>query len=125
MTITQDNEHALFVEFTQGRAEFPGVTQLTLLGPGTYELKGKYKGLLVGKRGLTWRISCAGKAVLAESDLLRGDIAQWRDFAVTFTVPATGCRAQQVRLDLDARSASEKMVSGSMWFDDLTMKRGG
>ena len=64
---TQDNEHALFVEFTQGRAEFPGVTQLTLLGPGTYELKGKYKGLLVGKRGLTWRVSCAGKAVLAES----------------------------------------------------------
>ena len=121
----QGDEQALFVEFTQGRAEFPGVTQLTLLGPGTYELKGKYKGLLVGKRGLVWRISCAGKPPLAESELLRGDISQWRDFGVTFTVPTTGCRAQQVRLELDARSASEKLISGSMWFDDLELKRGG
>lgn len=119
----QDNEHALFVEFTQGRSEFPGVTQLTLLGPGTYEFKGKYKGSFVGKRGLIWRISCAGKAPLADSDLLRGDIPQWRDFSVAFTVPANGCRSQQVRLDLDARSASEKMVSGFLWFDDLELNR--
>ena len=66
-----------------------------------------------------------GRPSSQKADLLRGDIAQWRDFAVTFTVPATGCRAQHVRLDLDARSASEKMVSGSLWFDDLELKRGG
>ena len=59
----------------------------------------------------------AEKAALAESDLLRGDDTPWRDLSLTFPVPATGCRAQQVRVDLDARSASEKMVSapsGSM-----------
>jgi hypothetical protein len=118
-----DNAQALFVEFTQGRAEFPGVRQLTLLGPGTYELKGKYKGMLVGKRGLIWRVSCTGKGPLAESELLRGDISQWRDFAVQFTVPPTGCRAQQIRLELDARSASERLITGSMWFDELDLKR--
>jgi hypothetical protein len=42
---------------------------------------------------------------------------------VTFTVPQTGRRAQQVRLDLDAPSLSEKFIAGSMWFDDLDLRR--
>jgi hypothetical protein len=56
--------------------------------------------------------------------LLSGEIPQWRGFSLTFTVPPEGCRAQQIRLDLDARSASEKLVTGSMWFDDLALTRG-
>jgi hypothetical protein len=117
------DEHALVLEFGQGRSEFPGVTQLTLLGPGNYTLKGKHKGTLVGRRGLVWRVNCAAAQRLAESDLLRGNIPQWREFTLSFTVPQTGCRAQQVRLDFDARSASERLISGSMWFDDLELRR--
>jgi hypothetical protein len=41
----------------------------------------------------------------------------------TFTVPEKGCDAQYVRLDLDARMASEEMVSGSIFFDDLQISR--
>ena len=114
---------ALFVEFTQGRAEFPGVSQITLLGPGTYELKGTLKGTIVGARGLVWRAICVSGTNLNQSELLRGDFPQWREFSVTFTVPDTGCRAQQIGLHLDARSASEKMITGSMWFDDLSLTR--
>ncbi len=117
-------EKALFVEFGLGRVEFPGVRQVTLLGPGTYELKGKYKGSLIGPRSLIWRVTCAG-STLIRSDLLRGDPRTWREFTLSFTVPPTGCRAQEVRLDLDARSASERLVTGSMWFDDLELRRGG
>jgi hypothetical protein len=116
-------QHALFLQFGQGRSEFPGVTQLSVLGPGDYELKGKHKGTLIGPRGLTWRVSCVGAQPLAQSDLLRGDIPQWRDFMLSFNVPQTGCRAQQIGLHLDARSASEKMITGSMWFDDLSLTR--
>ena len=121
----RQGEHALLIEFSQGRVEFPGVTQLTLLAPGTYELKGKYKGLTVGRRGLAWRVTCVGKDLLAQSENLSGDVSQWRELSLTFTVPEKGCRAQQVRLDLDARSASEQLVSGSMWFDDMEIRKGG
>jgi hypothetical protein len=116
--------HSLFIGFMHGRAEFDGVKQTTLLGPGTYSLAGRFQGTLVGRRGLVWRVKCLGGGRLAQSELLSGEIPQWRDFSLTFTVPPEGCRAQQIRLDLDARSASEKLVTGSMWFDDLALTRG-
>ena len=37
--------------------------------------------------------------------------------------PANRLSAQQLRLNLDARSALEKMITGSIWFDDLSLKR--
>jgi hypothetical protein len=117
------DEKALYIEFTQGRAEFPGVSQVTLLAPGTYELSGQLKGAFVGARGLVWRVTCTNGTVLGQSDLLRGNFPQWRAFSFTFTVPQNACRAQTVRLDLDARSASEKLVAGSLWFDQLDVKR--
>jgi hypothetical protein len=117
------DEKALYIEFTQGRAQFPGVSQVTLLAPGTYELKGQLKGALVGARGLVWRVSCSDGTVLGQTDLLRGNFPQWREFSFAFTVPQSACRAQTIRLELDARSASEKLVAGSMWFDQLDLKR--
>jgi hypothetical protein len=120
----QQSGQALFVEFTQGRAEFPGVTQTTLLGPGTYTLTGKFMGTLVGTRGLVWRVTCLGKGPISQTEQLRGDIPKWRKFSQPFTIPAEGCRAQQIRLELDARSASEQLVSGSLWFDDVAITRG-
>lgn len=120
----QEIGHALFIEFTQGRAEFAGVTQATVMGPGTYTLSGKMKGTLVGARGLVWRVNCFGKGPIAATDLLQGDSSEWRDFSLSVTIPPEGCRIQQIRLDLDARSASEKLVTGSMWFDDVKISRG-
>ncbi len=102
-----------------------GVQQLTLLAPGTYEFKGKYRGELIGKRGLVWRIACADapNAAIGESQMVMGMSQKWKDIAFTFTVPKANCRAQQVRLELDARMPSETMVSGSISYDELTIVR--
>ena len=121
----QEGQHALLIEFGQGRVEFPGMAQLIMLAPGTYRFKGKYKGELVGRRGLIWRVLCAGGggAPIGESAMAAGPAPAWRDIEFSFTVPTANCRAQQLRLDLDARMASEQLVSGSVWHDDLRIQR--
>jgi hypothetical protein len=121
----QDGQHALFVEFGQGRVEFQGVAQLVMLAPGTYRFKGKYRGELVGRRGLVWRVTCAGgtSVPIGESAMTTGAAPLWRDIEFSFTVPDANCRAQQLRLELDARMASEQLVSGSIWYDELRIVR--
>jgi hypothetical protein len=117
--------HALYVEFGHGRVDFAGVSQLLLLAPGTYRLTGRFKGEIAGRRGLKWRLACAGDKAMAlgESAMITGLAPAWTDMDFTVTVPAVGCRAQQLRLVLDARSASETLVSGSLWFDELRISR--
>jgi hypothetical protein len=121
----EPDKHALLLELGPGRVEFQGVTQLVLLTPGSYRFKGMLKGELRGARGLQWRISCAGSGQppLAEGPMFVGVVAKWSEFDIAFTVPDTDCRAQEVRLDLAARSASEQLVSGSDWYDDLQLAR--
>jgi len=115
---------ALFVEFGLGRVDFRGVSQLVVLPPGTYRLSGQYRSRLSGRRGLEWRIICAGASTpLAKSEMVMGATPVWSDFAVTFTVPPSGCRAQHIRLWLDARSASEQLVTGTVWYDGLQIAR--
>src|SRR5262249_52464127 len=118
-----NGKHALLVDFAYGRVEYYSVRQLVMLAPGTYEFKGQYKGQLLGPRGLKWRIVCASGPIIEESPMIIGMMPSWRTVAFTFTVPATDCRAQYVRLDLDARMASERLVSGSMLFDELQISR--
>ncbi len=116
----KDGQHALLIDFGHGRVEFGGVRQLVMLAPGTYEFKGKYKGEVVGKRGLVWRIACApSNAPLGESPMTVGVTPKWRDIEFSFTVPDTDCRAQVLQLVLDARMPSELLVSGSIWHDEL------
>jgi hypothetical protein len=118
-----NGKHALLVDFAYGRVDYHSVRQLVMLAPGTYEFKGQYKGQLLGPRGLKWRIVCASGPRIEESPMIIGMMPSWKTIAFTFTVPAEGCRAQYVQLDLDARMASEQLVSGSMMFDELQISR--
>ena len=52
---------------------------------------------------------------VGESPMITGSTKDWNNVAFSFTVPDKGCDAQYVRLDLDARMASEEMVSGSIF----------
>jgi hypothetical protein len=117
---------AMFIELGPGRVEFQGgVAQTLLLSPGTYRFQGKARGEISGPRGLVWRVACvgAGDPPLAQSPMTIGRLAAWTDVKFSFTVPAAGCRAQQLRLDLDARMASEQLVTGVVWYDDLRLSR--
>lgn len=118
-------QHGLLVDFQYGRVDYRSVTQLVMLAPGNYEFKGEYKGQLDGPRGLKWRIACAGEdgAILGESPMIIGLMPTWRPVEFTFAVPTKDCKAQYVRLDLDARMASEQLISGSMLFDELQISR--
>ena len=114
------DDRALFLEFGPGRAEFGGVSQLLMLPPGTYKLMGKFKGELRGRRGLQWQIACAARdEPLAESPMFIGVEPLWTDFDMKFSVPNADCRAQELSLVLAARSASEQLVSGTIWYDEL------
>lgn len=121
----ESGEHALVVNFELGRVDYHSVTQLIMLAPGPYRFAGLYKGELVGPRGLRWRVVCAENAdqPLAESAMIRGRASAWTDTTLDFTVPAQGCRAQYLSLDLDSRMPSEQFVTGSIWFDDLQISR--
>jgi hypothetical protein len=119
-----EDANGILIRFEQGRVEFPGISELLMLAPGDYRFHGKFKGELVGRRGLKWRLACAGSgAPIAESPMLIGAHPIWKDLEFSFTVPAENCRAQQLRLDLDARMSSEQFVTGAMWFGDLGISR--
>ena len=121
----KNNERALLVDFLYGRVDYHSVSQLVVLAPGTYQFNGQYSGTIVGPRGLKWRIVCANESNtrIGESPMITGTTPTWKQTDFTFTVPDAGCRAQYVRLDLDARMASEQLVSGSMWFGGLVISR--
>ena len=121
----QEGKRALLIEFGPGRVDFSsGLSELVLLPPGDYKLEGKYKMDLVSQRGLKWSVTCADATdPMGISGTINGSDSTWKDIEVPFNIPHDGCPAQYVRLDLDARSASERFVSGAAWFDDLSITR--
>jgi hypothetical protein len=121
----QADQKALLIELGPGRVEFPGVQQTLLIAPGTYHFKGQYRGEIIGRRGLVWRVSCVGApaAPIGQSPMMTGAAPVWQEVEFSFTVPEADCRAQQLRLELDARMASEQLVSGSIWYDELRISR--
>lgn len=123
----EDSNRALMIRFGPGRADFKPVAQTTMLTPGSYTLTARYRGDIKSRRGLKWTLHCAGaNAVkLGESEAINGKIASWTALSIDFQVPKQDCRAQVVRLSLDARSASETLVSGSVVIDDVAIKRQG
>ncbi|MFV0296593.1 MAG: tetratricopeptide repeat protein [Hyphomicrobiaceae bacterium] len=119
------NNMALELEFVTGRIEFGGVSEIIALAPGTYILKGRLRGELTGKRGLVWSVSCLPKTSepLAETPMQFGMTPRWKTFELQFVVPRQRCETQMLHLRLDARSASEKLVRGTMWYDDIKIAR--
>jgi hypothetical protein len=119
------DQRALLIELGPGRVEFGGVAQTLLLAPGTYQFKGRYKGEVSGRRGLVWRVVCAGGtgAAIGQSAMMVGVAVHWQEVEFQFTIPQEACRAQHLRLALDARMPSEQLVSGSVWYDELTISR--
>lgn len=119
----QFGRRGLRIEFSHGRVEYGGVSQLMLLPPGNYRLTGKFRGELVGRRGLEWQIFCdfGNYPILGRTPMFLGTARTWTDLEANFQVPATDCRAQRLKLVLDARSASEQLITGKIWYDEIAI----
>jgi hypothetical protein len=118
-------KNALSLVFGGGRVEFNPISQTLMLPPGRYLLSGALKGEIAGLRGLKWQIACVAPAsqnAFAETTMILGKFAGWTPFSLLFEVPLA-CTAQIVRLILDAHSATERLVSGSVAFTELTIAR--
>jgi hypothetical protein len=115
---------ALHFAFLGGRVGEHSVSQKLTLRPGNYRMSGRQMGKVVGPRGVRWQVSCLdnpGSPPIASGPMLTGAM-KWAPFEFTFKVPTTACPAQEVRLSLDARSPSERVVSGNIWLDDLNIQ---
>ncbi len=119
------SEYALAIRFGRGRAELDYIGQIMRLQPGSHRVEGMAMGDVQGPRGMRWRVKCLGGPAtpLAESAMIGGRIASWTAFAFDVSVPETGCAAQELRLVLDARTPSEQLVSGMIWFDEMSVRR--
>jgi hypothetical protein len=120
-----DGNRALRIQFLDRRVAYRHVRQLLMLMPGRYRLTGRVKAEdLRNERGLHWTLSCADQpdTRLGASERVSGT-TRWQRFDVAFEVPASGCRAQWLRLELAARIASERHVAGAIWYDDLAVSR--
>jgi hypothetical protein len=118
------SNHALVVDLGPGRVELGGVSQTILLPPGNYVLKGSFMGEIHGPRGVQWSVRCMdGKATLGQSKMILGSFPDWRAFEFVLVVPENDCSAQMIELKLSARSPSEKLVFGTIWFDDFSILR--
>lgn len=117
----------LHVALGDGRVKFPVVSQVLLLPPGRYRLEGKLRGTVTGKRGLRWQLICTTTPgrVLGQTEMLVGKTDQWRVFSFNADIQGSDdCRGQTLRLFHDARSASEELIAGEIWFSDLRLAVG-
>ncbi|MDQ0390665.1 hypothetical protein [Labrys monachus] len=114
---------SLYWEFTEGRVDTNGVSQVITLAPGTYSLQGFEKGEIQARRGLHWQVACYGtpNGALAESQPFIGSASDWKAFSMDFTVPPRNCPAQRLWLSVDAVSDSDRLVSGAAWFADIAL----
>jgi hypothetical protein len=116
---------ALHVVFSGARVAYRHVTKLLLLPPGSYRLSGLARAdSLDNPRGLVWRIYCADAETqtLGVTPAISGN-SEWSEFTADFRVPATGCRAQWMRLEIASTVAIEQEISGTVWYDHFAVTR--
>jgi hypothetical protein len=120
----QRSTRALVVDFGHGRVEFHAPSQLLRLRPGHHRVEGEVMGEVLGRRGVRWRVACVGEQTrqIAESEMFVGEIKEWTAFSFVLEVPHAGCAAQHLSLVLDARTPSERLTSGSIWFDNMSIQ---
>jgi tetratricopeptide (TPR) repeat protein len=115
---------ALRLVFDDQRVAFRHLGQLLVLPAGKYRLEGRVQidELRTGP-GLSWSLSCAeDQRPLAKTESFRGT-GPWRSFSTDFEIPAQACDGQWLRLQLPTAIASERRISGAIWFDGLRIER--
>jgi hypothetical protein len=119
-------KRALRVSYNGKRQGGNPVAQYLALPPGRYEMGGfgRSSGMTVG-RGVQWTVRCldAGKprAQVAASERFTG-ASEWRRFVFDLEVPP-GCEGQLLQLEPVGADEGPAFVGGTVWFDDLLLRR--
>lgn len=116
----------LEASFFGQRVMYSAVQQWLMLVPGNYSLHGKVNIKNINsQRGLVWRLICISRerTRLGETERMRGTQPGWKNFELRFEVPRANCPAQVLLLATAARNAPESMITGSIQFDDLLIRK--
>ncbi|MFN3724746.1 MAG: tetratricopeptide repeat protein [Allosphingosinicella sp.] len=113
---------ALDVEYF-GRDSAPLASQLLALRPGRYRLAMRVEGDAKGDGSrIEWQVSCAPSGPPLASVPLRDVSYNPRDLHMDFTVPASGCEGQWLRLQ---GVAAEFPATQSSRISELSLRRAG
>jgi hypothetical protein len=119
-------KRALRVAYNGKRQTGNAAAQQLALAPGRYEMGGfgRPHQMSVG-RGVQWVVRCsaAGKprASIGASERFTGS-SEWRRFIFEVDVPA-GCRGQVLQLEPVGADEGPAFLGGTVWFDDLLLRR--
>lgn len=113
---------ALDVEY-YGRASAALASQLLSLAPGRYRLTMRAEGNANGQGSrIEWQVACNGSNASLVAAPLRDITYNPRDVAVEFSVPASGCDGQWLRLQ---GVAAEFPTNQSVKISELSLQRVG
>jgi tetratricopeptide (TPR) repeat protein len=101
--------------------DFRSVSQVVAVEPGRkYNFETFYKSDLKASATLKWEIADADGKVLATTDAVSGS-AEWTSLKADFTAPEN-MDAVTVRLARDGCKSIICPISGSIWFDDFSIR---
>ena len=101
--------------------------QIVLLQPGDYRLTYRARpDSLRAAEGVRVAVRCRGDSTrrLAHGERLLG-VYQWRSDVVKFTVPAEGCPAQEIGLEVVTERHRDRTLKGVLWLDDFRLRPEG
>ncbi len=119
-------KRSLRVSYNGKRQVGSPIAQYLALAPGRYELAGlgRSDAMRVG-RGVHWTIRCVNEgvpgAVAAASERFTGS-SEWRPFSIALEVDPA-CRGQILQLEAVGADESAAYVTGTAWFDDISLRR--
>lgn len=127
-TLGAVGKRALRVSYNGKRQAGNAIAQFLALAPGRYQLSGlgRPEGMKLG-RGVQWTLRCVSEgkpeAPIARSERFLGS-GEWRRFAFDVTVAAS-CPGQILQLEPAGADEGAAYLAGTVWFDDLVLRRGG
>jgi hypothetical protein len=119
-------KRALRASYNGKRQSGSAAAQYLALAPGRYVLGGfaRPHAMTVG-RGVQWTLRCVNggkpRAAIAASERFTGS-SEWRRFVFDIEVPAD-CRGQVLQLEPAGADDGPAFVGGTVWFDDLLLRR--
>lgn len=114
---------SLRIRFSGRRDQQVHLAQYLKLPPGEYEFTGRFRAETLGGGGVFWKLACMAPEQSAIKESQEFSAAQsWQVFTMTLSIPTAGCELQQLRLAQRPAPEGEKMMRGTLWFDDLLLR---